>query len=310
MRDMYRFWEQGVLIVHVDERGDFTIVPCRIYMVNGQYSTVYMDKVYTETGTETPSLKVFLNTDLHCSDYDPAVLALQNDFVQDFKPDVYVNMGDMQNNRAFNHHEIDKGVRIDCDSVQEDAPVFYLLRRMAEWAPMRYLMYGNHERFVKDFAKRMPQYATMFKGSLRSALNESNYVLYDHRDVLSIGDMRCIHGDAYLFGQTGTLLEKVARTFGSCTAIGHLHSTTIRFGCYMLGMSGKLLQGYNEEASSWNLGFGTCVQYGGQAWITPWSITSGKVITRGRTYTGAGRKEWVVPEFQYRVVYDFQPSGV
>ena len=49
---------------------------------------------------------------MHVDKQDDVVLNLQNKFVARYQPDIYVNLGDMLNNKSLNHHELERGAFI------------------------------------------------------------------------------------------------------------------------------------------------------------------------------------------------------
>ena len=65
-----------------------------------------------------------------------------------------------------------------------------------------------------------------------------------------IADIECgFHGDLGLNGARASLLSY--SKLGAKTVIGHSHTAAILEGCYQVGVSGKLDQGYNRGPSSW-----------------------------------------------------------
>lgn len=307
MEDMYNFWEQGMFIVQVDEEGDFSIIPCRIKQINGKYVTSYFDKIITEDEVTEPDVKIFMNSDVHCDLHDIAVLDIQDQIVKDFKPDVYFNLGDIQNNKSLNHHEMSRGYHIDKAILDETSTLHYVLKKTSTWANEKYLIYGNHERFSKDFWRKYPQLQGLIESLLESATKEYGFQMVDHLNVSQLGDATFVHGDMRLFNQTGTSLEKFARTYGNNVVMGHVHYPAIRFGCYSLGLTGLLDQEYNEvNGSNWVHGFGTCNIYKDVSFISNYSIINNKTHINNNKYTvGDSVLNWVTPTYKFSISFDF-----
>jgi hypothetical protein len=309
MQDMYNFWEQGMFIVHVDVDGDFSIVPCRIKKVGVKYVTSYFDKIITEVGVEEPDVKIFMNSDIHCDRHDIKVLDIQDSIVKDYNPDIYFNLGDMQNNSALNHHEMGRGYPIEKAIVEETSSLHYILKKTSDWADEKYLIYGNHERFSKDFWRKYPQLRGLFESLLTSATEQYGFQMVDHLNISQLGDATFVHGDMRLFNQTGIALEKFAKTYKNNVVMGHVHYTAIRFGCYSLGLTGLLDQEYNEvNGSNWVHGFGTCNIYKGVSFISNYSIVNDKTHVNNNKYTVGDNRDWVTPSYKFSVNFDFDDN--
>ncbi len=305
-KDMAKFWEQGLFVIHVDSEGDFSIVPCRIKEVDGKITTSYFDLIITEDSVEEPDTKVFLNSDIHCDMHDPDVLNIQDQIVDIYKPDVYYNLGDMQNNGAINHHEMSKGYHIDKSIVEENSTINYILKKTSKWAPKKFFIYGNHERFSKDFWRKYPQLKELIDSFLSNAIDEYGFKLIEHKDVSEIGNATFVHGDMRLYNQTGTALEKFAKTYKNNVVMGHVHYTSIRFGCYSLGLTGLLDQEYNEpNGSNWVHGFGTCNVYKGETFISNYSIVNYKTHLCGFIVTKDDEHDWDLPNYKFTINYEF-----
>ena len=307
MRHLYEFWEQGMLVVEVDDSGDFTITPCRIKKLDDEYVTSYFDKIYIGDKVVKPHNKIFINTDIHCDKHDAKVLDIQNQFVSDYKPNVYVNLGDMQNNKSMNHHEMERGIPMTRSFLKENATTAYLLNKMADWSNDNYFIYGNHERFLMDFYKKYPQLTELMEKTLMSPIEEAGYKFIGHKGILELDNLKLFHGDIKMFGQGGKSIEKTARTFGEDSIIGHLHHNAIRFGAYIIGMTGKYDQDYNEvNASKWIHGFGICNQYCGLNFISCISISNHKALLNNKKYSSENENFWVTPEYDVEIKYKFK----
>ena len=97
-------WEQGLIIVEVDENGIAYSNLCRIKQTKLGYTTAYCGTVFGETKTAGAEQRIFFNGDMQCLYQDPQVLDIQEQFCLDYKPDSHVNVGDLLNNQGLAHH--------------------------------------------------------------------------------------------------------------------------------------------------------------------------------------------------------------
>jgi len=303
-KQMYKYWEYGLLIIKVDAQGNHTVIPCPIRNTPNGFTFAYFDKMITSKGVYNPDKKIFINADSHSNNHDCGVLDIQEQIVKDYKPDVFVNLGDTHNCSSLNHHDMDKGRVIFTDYLDEGAITYYILKRMANWAKKKHIIYGNHERFARDFIGKFPQLAKYLDFPFQCDLAGLGYELTELKDVLKIGDSKYIHGDARMFGAPGAKIEKVARTFGRNTFVGHIHRTEIRFGCYGVGLTGQLDQEYNEpNSSNWVHGIGLCNQYKGKSWSTSIAIID-NICVINKTYKSVKPSNWTLKNYTARLVYD------
>lgn len=260
---LLNYWEQGVIIVQC-KNGITSINPIRIKKYNNEYITSYYDKIYTQTGIEYPQKKFFFNSDIHVDKQDDKTLSLQQKFVKNYKPNVYVNLGDMLNNKSLNHHELEKGTFIQSSFLKEFNTYCKVMKKISKWAEQKHIIFGNHERFMNDFTNRFPQLKELFYFLYTSPIEQFNFKSYPLGTILELNGMKFLHGDLKLFGQNGIYLDKVSKTFGSDTIVGHLHVNEIRRGCYIVGLSGQYDQEYNDvNGSRWTQGFGFTNHYKG-----------------------------------------------
>lgn len=307
MNHMNKYWEQGMLVVNVDKSGNHTVVPCRIKHTAKGFATSYFNKIITSKGVFKPEKKIFVNGDMHCDLHDRNVLDVQQQICKDYKPDVQVNIGDTFNYLSLNHHIMDRGGTItERKILDEAAQTHYVLKKVANWAPESFLIYGNHERFAKDFVEKFPQFGHYLDFSFICDLENLGYKLVDLKKEIKIGSATFVHGEIRMYGQPGTKLEKTSRTFGKDVFIGHIHRPAIRFGCYSIGLTGILDQEYNEpNASNWLHGFGLCNQFQGKSWSTTIAIINNKCVLNKKTYKPVNPGEWKTPKYNARIIYDF-----
>jgi len=304
MQHMFKYWSQGAVVVHVDDKGDHTIIPCLIRKIGKDYVTSYFDKIITSSGVDNPSEKIFIVGDLHSPSVDHNVLRIQEAISSDYKPDILINVGDAHDYRALNHHEMDRGRVIVGNILDEAAQTHYVLKKMRKWAKKAHLIHGNHERFAQDFVAKFPQFGEYLDIAFLCNTEDLGYELTNLKDVLRIGSTKFIHGDIQMYGQPGSKLEKASRTFGENVFIGHVHSPGIRFGCYSIGLTGMLDQRYNEPtASTWIHGFGLCNHYKGKSWPTTIAIVNHKCLINNKNYSSDTSEPWVGKRAKVKLVY-------
>jgi hypothetical protein len=305
MKFMYKYWNQGMLIVNVDAEGDYTIIPCLIQKDGNEYVTSYFDKIISSKGVYEPTKKIFVHADMHAPNHDPEILDIQEQVCKAYQADALVNIGDSLDCETLSHHDIDKKIVIFGDYLEETAKVYAILKRMAEWTKDRYIIVGNHERFIEDFVKKYPQLSSILDFNFVCDVEGLGYEITPLKKCLKIGSAQFIHGDLLFYNQTGNKLEKTSRTFGHNTFIGHIHYPSIRFGCYSVGFAGQMDQGYNEpNASAWIHGLGLCNQYKGKSWPTTVAIFNKKFIVNGKTYVAQDPDSWNITNFKAKMVYE------
>jgi len=297
MRHMYEYWQQGMVVVHYDGE-TVTSVPLRIHNIDGEYVTSYNDEIITSSGIEKPERKIFVNADIHVEYHDGDMLQMQEEIVKDYKPDVYVNLGDTANGSALNHHRMDRReVILEEDIVREFGVVNYIINRTAKWADEKYILFGNHERFLRDYTDKFPQLKSLINFETLSGLNEAGYTMIDLKRVLEIGGMHFLHGDTIFYGKSGTKMERASSSYGP-SIVGHVHYPSTRFESHSVGLSAKYDHGYNEpDASRWTRGFLKCNQYKGYSFVLNYAVPGDKVIIGDKVYEAKDGESWT-PEIE------------
>lgn len=304
-----RNWENGLVIVKVDENGNFDFIQCRIYSTSKGYATSFFNKIITENGVVEPEKRIFFNGDAHCQSHDHRVFDIQEAFCKDYRPDIVVNLGDLLDNRSCNHHLMERnGFAISSDILDEMASAHHILKRMTSWGKECHLLCGNHERFARDIAERFPQFSKIFDVGFMVGAKSLGFNLTDYKQILQIGSVLFSHGDMKMFGaKGGSKVEKAFNTFGRNSIIGHLHTPTIRNGCYIVGLSGELNQDYNEpEASSWMHGFGYVNFFEGHSFISLVNIRNHRTWINGRYYTSKNPSNWTTPKYEANITFSFE----
>ena len=310
-------WEQGILVVDVDKDGNATITPCRIYKTRLGFTMSYFDKIIGEKGVENPEKKIFFNGDLHCIMHDNNVLDMQEQFCQDYKPDMHVNVGDLMDGRGINHHMggtegpafyyNSKGELAYGSVMQEIATIRWVINRMRAWAKESHLIIGNHERFLLDFTTKYPQLKDLLDLEFILGTSQSDIKVTHLKKTLDFNYVRFIHGDQKVWGGAGgSKIDKVANCYGNNTIMGNIHYSCIRAGCYSVGMSGKLNQDYNEvDASQWVHGFGYANVFDGQCFVTIITIINNKFRTNGKNYVPKTPEVWNPPKYHANLSIEF-----
>jgi len=312
MQKMYEFWQQGAIIVHVVKGEKPSVIPCRIKKVGEEYAMSYFDKIYTNSGVYEPERKTIINGDIHIPNCDGAVLSVTENIAADYKADTYVNLGDVNNSSALNHHIMNKGNSVgDEDVLREISIVHYILKKLSDLAPDCRLVQGNHERFYRDFVEKYPQLKNLVDFVFLAGVEKLGYKHEDVHGVIDVDGMIYFHGDMIMYGQKGNRSEKASKNFGSQCMMGHIHYPSIRFGCYSIGMSGSLDQKYNEiNASRWTHGIGLCNHYKGENFATTIPISNYHLFINGKSYLPSESiSEWQdFPEFKAVLDFEFEES--
>jgi hypothetical protein len=305
MKFMYKYWNQGMLVVNVDADGDYTIIPCLVQRDGRDYVTSYFDKIVSSSGVHEPTNKIFVHADMHAPNHDSEVLDIQEQVCKAYGADTLVNIGDSLDCETLSHHDMGRGNVIFGCYLEETAKVYSILKRMATWTKNKHIIVGNHERFIEDFVKKYPQLAKILDFSFVCDVEGLGYEVTPLKKCLKINSAKFVHGDLIFYNQTGNKLEKASRTFGHNIFIGHIHYPSIRFGCYSVGFAGLMDQGYNEpNASAWIHGLGLCNQYKGKSWPTTVAIFNKKFIVNGKTYVAQDPDSWNISNFKAKMVYE------
>lgn len=306
MGHMYQYWQHGAIVVQYDGE-QVTCVPIRIKQINNEYVTSYFDKIITSEGVAEPDKKIFINGDIHVTYHDDDVLDIQEQVNQDYKPDIFVTLGDTYNCSALNHHALDRGEVIkDIDIMDEMTTLNFILSRMGKWAKEKYIFFGNHERFLRDFCDKYPQLSNLLDFVFLSGLKDLDYNFIDLKDVLEIGPLRIVHGDMKMYGGKGRRIERASRVFKECI-MGHIHYPSCRFGCYSVGLSGVMDHDYNEpNASNWTQSFILCNQYEGENFVSPIIISDYSVILNNKLYTSVDSNFSRFTTGNAKLVYTFE----
>jgi hypothetical protein len=305
MRHYYDFWQQGMVVVQYD--GDtVTSVPVRIHNIDGEYVTSYGDKIITSSGVTDPDRKIFVNADMHAELHDGKTLDIQEQVVRDYEPDVYVNLGDTANGSALNHHQLDrKEVILDEDIVREFGVVNYIVNRTATWADERYILYGNHERFLRDYTNKCPQLKSLINFAVLSGIEEAGFHLVGLKEVLEIGGMHFLHGDTIFFGKSGSKMERASSSYGP-SMVGHVHYPSSRLECHSVGMSAVYDHSYNEPAASrWTKGFAKCNQYKGHSFVLNYGFNNDRVLIGSKLYTSEDGSSWSPNVTGIKISYEY-----
>lgn len=310
MEHQLKTWEQGFLVVHVSEDGEAAPpIQCRVHQTSKGFTTSYFNKIITEKKILEPHEKTFVNADLHADHHDSKVLSIQEQVCKDYKPDNYVNLGDMNENESINHHIFKKNgsMRLDKSILEESATTNFLLTRMNQWAKKTYLLKGNHERFYVDFINKFPQFSELLDFKFINGINDLDIEIINLKQNKRIGNVNYVHGEMILYGQRGShKLDKMFRTYGPNTVMGHCHYPSTRSGCYTVGLSGQLDLKYNEaNASKWLHGFAYCNSFEDKVFISNVCIVDNKCIVNDKIYEPASDDDWIVPKFKAKIHFEY-----
>lgn len=289
-RHLLNYWQQGVIIIQAFN-GNVSINPIRIKNINNQYTTSYCDKIYTQYEVKHPDKKIFFNSDIHVDNHDQICLNLQQQFVKNYQPDVYINLGDTLNNKSLNHHEMQNEYVIQNDFMNQYNSFCSLVKRTSKWAEQKHIIFGNHERFMTDFTNKFPQLKTLFEKLYKQPLDQFNFIQHELKSMFAINGVKFLHGDLRIYGNSGSCLQKFSKTFGKDTIAGHLHVNEIKRGSYIVGLTGKYNQQYNDvNGSRWQQGFGFTNCYNGFSFTQLVSINkNGTFLLNNKLYVGQNK---------------------
>ena len=310
-------WEKGLIIVEVDKSGKATTHPLRRQETRLGMTTSFAGTVYGENENTVPDRKIFVNADFHCNLHDPKVLDMQEQFCDNYKPDVHVNLGDVLDNRGLNHHMngtngpafYHNGKRfVYRDSMVEIASARHIMKRMRDWAQESYFVVGNHERFSSDLAVKMPQLQDILTTEFLLDTDRMGIKVTQLKHTLDFGYIKFVHGDVKVWGGTGgSKVDKVANNYGHNTVMGNIHYPAIRGGCYSIPMTGLLDQNYNEaDASQWMQGFCYADVFDGQCFVSIVTIMGGQCVVGGETYVPRDCSSWSIPSYKLRLDFEFE----
>lgn len=280
-------WENGIVVLHVDENGTTCPIMCRLKKVKGKWTTSYFGNIITEDGFRTPDKLTFVIGDVHVPKHDPKALDIADQIAFAMSPDCFVNLGDHCDSSSLNHHALDRGqVITDYDVASDFGSAKYILRIMSRWAKELYLIIGNHERFVEDYHKKNNTVKSLINIESLISPQALGYKLVELKGVIDGGPWKIVHGDLRNYGATGDVSKKMKRVMEKDSMCGHRHRPEIREGAYCIGLMGKMDQEYNEvEASNWIHGYGIVSTFEGEAFMSTVPIIDYKTFYDGKWIT-------------------------
>lgn len=308
MKHMYKTWQQGLIIVHVDNNLDFQLISCRIHQTSKGFTTSYFNRIICEDAIFNATHKNLTIADVHSDRHDVNVLDIIEQVAADYQPDTLINIGDMSDNDSINHHKFKQASssRFEKDLLDEAYVCNYLMKRFAGWATQSIFMKGNHERFYDDFIMRFPQFKNILDFSFINGLKDLDIDICELKNIKKHFGTNYTHGDIEMFGQKGSnYLDKLYRTYGKNTACGHCHYPSVRHDCYTIGLCGLLNQEYNEtEASKWLHGFLIDNSFEDQNFLCTLAIVNNKLIINNKTYTPKNTASWNIGKYSAKVVFE------
>ena len=249
-------WECGCIIIHV--AGGCTTIELVRIMADEVPSCVLQDGTYLNSKGHKEQLAptYAVLSDLHSPSYDVDAMCEVYDMIQQNPPEsVYIN-GDLMDFRSMNPHN--KYEAAQNDFLEELETTSSLLEALAEYSDIK-VLWGNHEAFMTRFMEQFPQFRNFFNNVIENMINEHADLVtgMDKNDVLKLKDGIIItHGSNNLYGVNGKQIDKIAKSIGRNTIMGHTHTPAIRFGVYCAGCLCDLDQKYNNSVTSnWAQGY-------------------------------------------------------
>ena len=274
--ELSKLWEQGLIILSSNKNNTFLPVPCRIKDIDKDNKGIsYMSDIITSNYVTTPDSISLITADTHVPYQDTQVLNTIDEITKLIEFDNHIHLGDICHNQSINHHSLDKNKIseiMNTDFMKDIANTSRLLSLMKNWGKHNYLLYANHERFIKDFTDKYPQLSKLFDLTSLFNLEENYFKLVDFKKSLVLEGVRYLHGNIKGYGCSGKIQEKLSKIYNGYKTpvmIGHIHYPSIQSGCYSVGLTGKLFQDYNErDANNWTHGIGMSSSYKGISWCT------------------------------------------
>ena len=249
-------WECGCIIIHVI--GGCTTIELVRIIADDVPSCVLQDGTYLNSKGHKEQLAptYAVLSDLHSPSYDVDAISEVYDMIQQNPPEsVYIN-GDLMDFRSMNPHN--KYEAAQNDFLEELEATSSLLEALAEYSDIK-VLWGNHEAFMTRFMEQFPQFRRFFNNIIENMINEHADLVtgMNKNDVLKLKDGIIItHGSNNLYGVNGKQIDKIAKSIGRNTIMGHTHTPTIRFGVYCAGCLCDLDQKYNNSVTSnWAQGY-------------------------------------------------------
>lgn len=277
----------GATIVEIGKNG-FHIRQINANSESGSFTDLNWS--YAESKTPAPPAEALILGDIHAENVEDKALIAGFEMINELKCKraIYHDLLDF---RVRNHHSIDKF----CDryerallphmtDVIEDelAKTIEILESTPDSAKPIVIQSNHDEAFDRwlDTAdpQKDPVNSLLFHKMWVAKLEEFNkteewstafYLYYklagfsrakfiNREEDYSIKDIVCgYHGDKGINGTRGTPTSYAK--LGVKTVVGHRHTPSIADGCYTVGVTGKLDQGYNDLPCSW--AHANCVIY-------------------------------------------------
>lgn len=285
--EMSKLWEQGLYIINFYRDNTYP-VPCRIKDIDKDNKGIlYYNNIFTSSDKIKPEILNLITADTHIPFQNTYILSVIDNLAKKIKFTNHIHLGDICHNQSINHFSLDKNKIseiINTDFMEDVSNTSRLLSLMENWGEHNYLLYANHERFIKDFTDKYPQLKSLF--NLNSLFNLKNYTLIDHKQSLVINNIRYLHGDIPIYNCSGKVQEKISKIYNGYNnpvVMGHIHYPSIQSGCYSVGLTGNKYQGYNEkDACNWIHGFGISGTYKDINWCSTIPILNIKNIANSK----------------------------
>lgn len=205
--------------------------------------------------------KVVVLPDMHIPEHDERALNCVKSFVDYYKPDVLVYLGDTMEMSSVSHWD-NKYPSFLKDELNKTREIMSMFNHVKQ----KVFLVGNHENWLEQYlVSHVPEILSVVKDSMefnmKTLLKLHDYTLVPYNDVLKIGHAHFVHG---LYCQANHA-KKHLETFGANVYYGHTHdiqahSATSIYGIHeamSLGCLRKLNAGFlNNKPSNWIHAFG------------------------------------------------------
>jgi predicted phosphodiesterase len=243
--------------------------------------------------------RLWFISDVHSPAHDKKAWRLVLDALADFKPDVFVSLGDFMDLSSVSHWSKDPNTALDLAAERTVAETMLAEIETRTEGARRIYVAGNHEDRLKRFLQdKAPQFFNVLDIPKLLRLEERGWEYVPYKQSVKVGKLHITHD----VGSAGRYnVYKALDTFQSPVVTGHTHrlgyvvegdatgdsQVSAQFG--WLGDVEQVDYMHRVKARrDWTLGFG----YGyvnpksGYAYLVPVPIVDYTAVVEGRLYRG------------------------
>ena len=251
-------------------------------------------RVYEPSQDMVRMKRIVFCPDVHAPYHDERAVSLVEQVINEWEPEIFVDLGDFADNLAASGHE--PGRVFEKNLKRELHLAATRLEGLTRGIPERHFVIGNHETRLERFiAKRAPELDGLVDIEDLLGLRKWTSVT-QYNETLRLGKLNITH-DVGKAGQNAH--RSAASSYMSSAIIGHTHRmaydvigrqagppvVAAMFG--WLGDYRKVEYLHRAEAKRWPLGFGIGrMEESGVVHVTPIPIVNYKACVEGVLYGG------------------------